>query len=46
MVGSAASLSREAVIATLDNCYDPCCGERKISAVDMGLIESIEIANR
>jgi metal-sulfur cluster biosynthetic enzyme len=34
---------REAVIGTLDNCFDPCCQERRISVVDMGLIESIEI---
>jgi metal-sulfur cluster biosynthetic enzyme len=46
VVGHAASPSREAVIGTLDNCYDPCCRERKISVVDMGLIESIEIENR
>jgi metal-sulfur cluster biosynthetic enzyme len=37
------SLNREAVIGALDNCYDPCCRERKISVVDMGLIESIKI---
>ena len=43
VVGHAASLSREAVIGALDNCYDPCCRERRISVVDMGLIESIEI---
>ena len=41
-----ASLSREAVIRALDNCYDPCCQERKISVVDMGLIESIAIDGR
>jgi metal-sulfur cluster biosynthetic enzyme len=41
-----ASLSREAVIRALDNCYDPCCQERKISVVDMGLIESIDIDAR
>ena len=41
-----ASPSREAVIRALDNCYDPCCQERKISVVDMGLIESIEIEDR
>ena len=46
VVGRAASPSREAVIGALDNCYDPCCRERKISVVDMGLIESIEIENR
>ena len=38
--------SREAVIGALDNCYDPCCRERRISVVDMGLIESIQIENR
>jgi metal-sulfur cluster biosynthetic enzyme len=41
-----ASSSREAVIRALDNCYDPCCQERKISVVDMGLIESIDIDAR
>ena len=48
VVGSArdASPGREAVIRALDNCYDPCCRERKISVVDMGLIESIDIRNR
>ena len=48
MVGHAtgASPSREAVIQALDNCYDPCCQERKISVVDMGLIESIDIDAR
>ena len=38
-----ASPSREAVISALDDCYDPCCRERRISVVDLGLIESIEI---
>jgi metal-sulfur cluster biosynthetic enzyme len=37
---------REAVIGALDNCFDPCCRERRISVVDMGLIESIEIRAR
>ena len=40
-----ASLGREAVISALDNCFDPCCQERRISVVDMGLIESIEIVD-
>ena len=35
--------NREAVIRALDECYDPCCRDRKISVVDMGLIESIKI---
>ena len=45
MVGHAVggSPSREVVIQALDNCYDPCCRDRKISVVDMGLIESIDI---
>ena len=38
-------MGREAVISALDNCFDPCCQERKISVVDMGLIESIEIVD-
>ena len=37
------SPSREAVIRALDECFDPCCTDRKISVVDMGLIESIRI---
>ena len=40
------SLGREAVIRALENCYDPCCRDRKISVVDMGLIESIEVRGR
>ena len=41
-----ASPSREVVIRALDNCYDPCCQDRKISVVDMGLIESVDIDAR
>jgi metal-sulfur cluster biosynthetic enzyme len=37
---------REAVIGALDECFDPCCRERRISVVDMGLIESIDIQGR
>ena len=40
------SPSKEAVIQALDKCYDPCCRDRKISVVDMGLIESIDIRGR
>ncbi len=40
------SPGREAVIGALDNCFDPCCQERRISVVDMGLIESIGILGR
>jgi metal-sulfur cluster biosynthetic enzyme len=41
-----ASVGREAVVSALDNCFDPCCQERRISVVDMGLIESIEILDK
>jgi metal-sulfur cluster biosynthetic enzyme len=37
---------REAVMRALDECYDPCCEDRRISVVDMGLIESLEIRDR
>jgi metal-sulfur cluster biosynthetic enzyme len=39
-------VGREAVFRALDNCYDPCCRDRRISVVDMGLIESIGIEDR
>ena len=41
-----ASPNRKAVIRALDNCFDPCCQDRKISVVDMGLIESVDIDAR
>ncbi len=41
-----ASPDREAVIRALGECYDPCCRDRRISVVDMGLIESVEIMGR
>lgn len=37
---------RKAVIEALENCFDPCCRERRISVVDMGLIESVRIRGR
>lgn len=40
------SPGREAVIRALDECYDPCCRDRRISVVDMGLIEAIDILGR
>ncbi len=41
-----ASPDREAVMRALDECYDPCCQDRRISVIDMGLIESVEIRGR
>lgn len=32
------------VFAALRRCYDPCCREKGISVVDMGLIDSIHVA--
>ena len=40
----AAGPGREAVMRALGRCYDPCCEERRISVVDMGLIDSVEIS--
>jgi metal-sulfur cluster biosynthetic enzyme len=37
---------REAVIRALDECYDPCCEDRRISVVDMGLVEDVRIRGR
>ncbi len=37
-------LSKETVMSALENCYDPCCKDRQISVVDMGLIEDVRIA--
>ena len=41
-----ASPGQEEIFGALEKCYDPCCQERRISVVDMGLIESIEIQGR
>lgn len=35
--------NRKEVIRALDTIYDPCCEERGISIVDMGLVESVEV---
>ena len=36
-------VSQDEVISALRNCFDPCCKDRQISVVDMGLIENVEI---
>lgn len=33
----------EAVLAALGDVYDPCCADRGLSVVDMGLVENIRI---
>ncbi len=35
--------SKDDVIAALRNCYDPCCRDREISVVDMGLIHDVQV---
>ena len=37
-------ITSEQVFAALQACYDPCCKERAISVVDMGLIQGVHIA--
>ncbi len=36
-------VSADEVMTALSNCYDPCCKDRQISVVDMGLIENVKI---
>ena len=33
------SVSRDVLIDALRDVYDPCCADRKISIVDMGVVE-------
>ena len=35
--------NREVILDALRTVYDPCCKEKEISVVDMGLIESVEL---
>ncbi|HEU5201082.1 MAG TPA: metal-sulfur cluster assembly factor [Ktedonobacterales bacterium] len=39
----AAVPDRAAVMAALRACYDPCCRERGVSIVDMGLIQEVQV---
>lgn len=34
----------EQVFAALQACYDPCCKERAVSIVELGLIQNVEVA--
>lgn len=40
---AASRVNEAAVVSALEDCFDPCCHERGISVVDMGLIERIAI---
>jgi metal-sulfur cluster biosynthetic enzyme len=37
-------ITSEQVLAVLQTCYDPCCKERGVSIVELGLIQSVEVA--
>lgn len=39
-------VTKDNVMMALRNCYDPCCADRGISVVDMGLVEEIRIEGR
>ena len=36
-------ITKDEVITALRDCYDPCCRDRGISVVDMGLIEEVRV---
>ncbi len=40
------TITKDDVITALRDCYDPCCRDRGISVVDMGLIEDVRITGR
>jgi len=37
------AVTRDDVMTALRDCYDPCCRDRGISVVDMGLIEDVRV---
>lgn len=39
------TITENEVIEALRDCYDPCCRDRGISVVDMGLIENVKVKN-
>lgn len=39
-------VSVDDVMTVLQRCYDPCCKERQVSVVDMGLIEQVRVSGR
>ena len=39
-------VTKDEVMTALRDCYDPCCRDRQISVVDMGLIEDVRIEGR
>ena len=37
-------VSPEQVLAVLETCYDPCCKERSVNIVELGLIQGVKVA--
>jgi metal-sulfur cluster biosynthetic enzyme len=37
-------ITSEQVLEVLETCYDPCCKERSVSVVELGLIQGVEVA--
>lgn len=37
------TVTKDEVMMALRDCYDPCCRDREISVVDMGLIEDVRL---
>ena len=38
-------VTTEQVMEVLQTCYDPCCKERAVSVVEMGLIQGVNVAD-
>ena len=38
------SVTPEQVLELLKTCYDPCCKERSVSVVELGLIQDVKVA--
>ena len=39
-----ACVTKEQVFEVLKTCYDPCCKERSVSIIEMGLIQNVQVA--
>ncbi len=37
-------VTSEQVVEVLKTCYDPCCKERAVSVVELGLIQDVKVA--
>ena len=37
-------VTSEQVLEVLQTCYDPCCKERSVSVVELGLIQNVQVA--